>query len=150
MQKIYWIEDRKVAGRSFPSLEDLKKLYMDGGFRTLVSFEKREDVTEVEKIGYKVFSIFIKDFTSPTIEQIEKFNSIVESSKERPVLAHCLGGVGRTGTMLAGYLIKNKSMSAEQAIAEVRKQTDGRAVETPEQENTLKEYEKIIRISGQR
>ncbi|MDI6734796.1 MAG: dual specificity protein phosphatase family protein [bacterium] len=142
MNKIYWLEEGKIAGRSYPSLEELKELYREG-FRILVSLERREDIFEIEKIGFKVFPIFIQDFTSPSIEQLEKFNSIIDESTTKPILVHCTGGLGRTGTMLASYLIKRKSMTAKQAIKFVRLKRDG-AVETREQEKTLEIYEKYI------
>lgn len=143
MNEIYWIEEGKIAGRSYPSLEEIKELYMEG-FRILVPLERREDTSEIEKIGFEVFPIFIQDFTSPLIEHLEKFNSIIDESAGKPILVHCTGGLGRTGTMLASYLIKRKSMTAKQAIKFVRVKRDG-AVETQEQEKILEIYERYIR-----
>ncbi|RLG71390.1 MAG: hypothetical protein DRO11_04595 [Methanobacteriota archaeon] len=143
MNKIYWVEEGKIAGTSYPSSEELKEFYREG-FRILVPLERREDIFEIEKIGFKVFPIFIEDFTSPTIEQLERFNSIIDEHPTKPILVHCTGGLGRTGTMLASYLIKRKSMTAKQAIEFVRLKRKG-AVETQEQEKTLELYEKYIK-----
>ena len=143
MNNLYWVEEGKIAGTSYPSLVELKEFYRKG-FRILVSLERREDISEIEKIGFQVYSIFVQDFTSPSIEQFEEFNSIIDKHDTEPILVHCTGGLGRTGTMLASYLIKRKSMTAKQAIEFIRSKKDG-AVETREQEETLERYEKYLR-----
>jgi atypical dual specificity phosphatase len=52
-------------------------------------------------------------------------------------------GYGRTGTVLAAYLIA-EGATARQALAEVRRVRPG-AVETPQQEQALLEYEACCR-----
>ena len=143
MNNFYWAEEGKIAGTSYPSLMELREFYRKG-FRVLVSLERREDLSEIEKIGFQVYPIFVQDFTSPSIEQFEEFNSIINKHDTEPILVHCTGGLGRTGTMLASYLIKRKSMTAKQAIEFIRSKKDG-AVETREQEETLERYEKYLR-----
>ena len=133
----YWIEEGKLAGSSYPLLEELGKLYNEG-FRTLVALEKRRDINEIEKMGFRVFTIYVEDYMAPTIEQLEEFNSIVSES-EKPILVHCYAGLGRTGTMLAGYLIE-KGMGAKEAMSFVRSKAEN-AIETRSQEKVLKEYE---------
>ena len=133
----YWIEEGKLAGSSYPLLEELKKLYSEG-FRILISLEKRSDVNEIKRIGFRVFTIYVEDYMAPTIEQLEEFNSIVSESK-KPILVHCYAGLGRTGTMLAGYLIE-KGMGAKEAISFVRSKAE-HAIEIRSQEKVLEEYE---------
>ena len=55
------------------------------------------------------------------------------------VVVHCLGGHGRTGTMLACYLVRFLGVSGEEAIEEIRRMRPG-SVETVEQEETIKKY----------
>lgn len=52
------------------------------------------------------------------------------------VAVHCMHGHGRTGTMLACYLIKTKKISGVEAIGEIRKMRKG-SIETYEQEKAV-------------
>ena len=55
-------------------------------------------------------------------------------------MVHCLGGHGRTGTMLACYMVKYMGRTATEAIEEIRNTRPG-SVETEEQEELIAEYE---------
>ena len=54
------------------------------------------------------------------------------------VVVHCAAGYGRTGTMLACYLV-HKGYGPTEAINEVRRKRPG-SIETKEQENAIYEY----------
>ncbi|MCQ4342729.1 MAG: dual specificity protein phosphatase family protein, partial [Sulfolobaceae archaeon] len=61
-------------------------------------------------------------------------------SKGKGNLIHCVGGIGRTGTVIAGYLMLTESLNAQQAVEEVRKYRPG-AVQTLNQFKLLLELE---------
>jgi atypical dual specificity phosphatase len=63
----------------------------------------------------------------------------------RPVMVHCSDGKGRTGTILAAYLIKKRNvLNAYQAIYKLRN-IRGESIQSKEQENILFEYETYLR-----
>ena len=96
----------------------------------------------IDEFNFEVKHLPIKDFDTPKLEQIEDFlefaKKIVASGKK--LVVHCDAGIGRTGTMLACYLV-SKGYDALRAIGEVRKKRPG-SIETIEQEEIVIKYEK--------
>jgi atypical dual specificity phosphatase len=59
-------------------------------------------------------------------------------SEGKPVGVSCGAGLGRTGTILACYLV-SKGLKLEMAVNEVRDKRPG-SIETKEQEQAIKTY----------
>ena len=55
-------------------------------------------------------------------------------TNKAPVMVHCLAGLGRTGTVLASYLVKYQKMSADEAIQKVREERPGSIQSYPQEE----------------
>ena len=77
----------------------------------------------------------MKDFAAPSPEQMERgveaILEALEAGEEAAV--HCGGGLGRTGTVLACYLLaSSEGLGAEEAIRRVRELRPG-SIETPAQ-----------------
>ncbi|MCK5851856.1 dual specificity protein phosphatase family protein [bacterium] len=86
----------------------------------------------------------VQDFCPPTIEQLNLCVDFLKDcikAKKKPVV-HCMMGYGRTGTILAAYLI-SEGMTANNAIAAVRRKRPG-AIETYEQEDILFAFEAML------
>ena len=83
----------------------------------------------------------VADYTAPTIMQVEQSIATINRFLERglPVAVHCGAGLGRTGTILACYLVW-QGTSADVAITSVRAQRPG-SIETAEQEAVVGLYE---------
>jgi atypical dual specificity phosphatase len=142
----WWIDETKILGSTNPINSELESLYQQG-FRTIISLldETQEppsyDVDKSEKLGFKRYSIPVRDFKAPAQEQFQEFLEIMNQTEEK-VIIHCQGGSGRTGTMGAAYWI-SKGMPAHQAIDKVRRSNPW-AVEEPAQEESLYELAAIL------
>jgi len=113
----------------------------DEGVGTIVTLtENSLDETVVEGYGFTYHHLPIPDFAHPTAKQINKFITIVEKSRKagKGCVVHCLAGRGRTGTMIACYLVF-MGRAARAAIDEVRMLRPG-SIETLEQEAAIERY----------
>lgn len=144
----YTIDGGRLAGLPGPAFMEwdfarLRKM----GYSVVVSLEcDRLNTFEIEDSGFEHKKICVEDFTAPTFDQIDEFLTFVDSrlADAKKVLVHCYAGRGRTGTMLAAYLIR-RGMSPDSAIREIRERAmeaygTTRGVIEPEQEETLHAY----------
>ncbi len=138
-----WLIEDEIAGMAKPasSVYDFESL-KEKGLDAIVSLSEYP-LSEVliEEFGFSVKHIPVKDFQPPTLEQVEDFVAFAKNARSegKKLVVHCDAGVGRTGTMLACYLV-SKGHSATDAIEEVRTKRPG-SIETIEQEEVVLEFE---------
>ena len=91
----------------------------------------------VQRFGLPVRHMPIPDMHAPRPEELMDALTFIDQQRieGRAVAVHCLMGQGRTGTILAAYLIR-EGASASQAIAELRAICPG-AIESPPQVRAL-------------
>jgi atypical dual specificity phosphatase len=145
-----WVIDDQLAGMSYPgsmaSLEDDAEFLAEQGINLLISLTGGvPDPAILMKHQIESLHLPVEDFYPPTLQQQIDF---VEKTKETldrggRVGVHCAAGVGRTGTMLATYLVflGNKP---EDAIAKVRELRPG-SIETGSQEEAVRAYYDYLR-----
>jgi atypical dual specificity phosphatase len=153
----WWIDDPHLLGSRNPALADLEQLRRNG-FEVLISLLKedeqspRYDVARAAALGFRRHNIPVKDFSPPTVAQLEHFLRLIADARGAKTIVHCEGGSGRTGTFAAAYWIA-KGLKVYDAIARVR-EARCHAVETPEQEAALREFaakhSSLVLITGQK
>jgi atypical dual specificity phosphatase len=140
-----WIEKPHLGALAWPSdLEDLKWL-RNQGIQLLVSLtEERLRRDWVNEAGLLVFHVPMIDMEAPSLEQIDRAVSAINRAIEQQMGAavHCGAGLGRTGVVLAGYLV-NKGLSSQNAISRVRRLRPG-SIETDDQAEVIEEYAKHL------
>ncbi len=125
--------------------DELPVLYAQG-IRAVVSLLNLPgDKAVFESAGFSFRCLPVPDGGAPTIEQAREFIRFVDDQRaqNRPVAVHCEAGLGRTGTMLAVYLI-SQGQTAEAAIANVRA-IEPAAIETGWQRQFLAEFANLAR-----
>jgi atypical dual specificity phosphatase len=118
-----WVEKPLLAALARPSSpEDLLWL-REQGIQVLLSLtEDRPRRDWTDDAGLLVFHEPLEDMEAPTQEQLDRAVSAITRALDvkMPVAVHCGAGLGRTGVVLAAYLV-SKGMTAQAAIARVRR-----------------------------
>ena len=118
-----WLIDGEIAGSAAPmSRAELDYLRSQGvgAILRLAHPDKDDFVIEHAKVlasGLQDIQIPVEDFHAPTIEQIDMALSFIgeQLDQGRPVAVSCGAGCGRTGTILACYLV-SRGYTAEDAL----------------------------------
>ncbi|KAM9368311.1 dual specificity protein phosphatase 23 isoform 1-T2 [Phaethornis superciliosus] len=136
-----WVSEGRLAGLAMPREPGHYRFLLAQGVRHLVSLTERPPPHHGCCPGVQLHRLRVPDFTPPTPEQIQTFLQLVEEANARgeAVAVHCMLGHGRTGTMLACYLVKEQKMSGGDAIQEIRRLRPG-SIETREQEEAVIQF----------
>lgn len=143
-----WLIDREIAGHSAPMSDDDLNYLKSKGIKALVrmaeSHKARVTSTQVEKLGFMDCYEPVPDFTAPRKAQVDRMVTFIKQSvaEGKPVAVSCGAGIGRTGTVLACYLV-SKSYAAERAMDEVRHKR-GAEIETDDQREAVRSYAKQL------
>jgi protein-tyrosine phosphatase len=111
------VDDRVWRGShpSEPAYESLAQR----GVTTVVDLRAEEnlhvDEGLLDSVGITRFNIPLRDGQVPSEAQVNQFLSIVDRAKGK-VYVHCMAGVGRTGAMVAAYLVASGQESPAGAL----------------------------------
>jgi cell division cycle 14 len=81
--------------------------------------KKRYNASSFIEAGFNHKDLFFVDGSSPTLTIVKQFLKISEETKGA-VAVHCKAGLGRTGTLIACYIMKHYHLSALETIAWIR------------------------------
>ena len=153
VENFSWLVPGVLAGLAHPGGPSYDADMDQAGLREALGFLREQgigaivslteyplDSTTVEACGFEYLQRPVPDMEPPAIDDIETVVEFVDKASLRGIGTgvHCLAGLGRTGTMLACYLV-SKGEDASAAVARVRRERPG-SVETPAQEEVVLQY----------
>jgi atypical dual specificity phosphatase len=156
-----WIIKGRLAGCGVPtSLRELRWLVEEQGIKSVVTIKEKPLPSEWirsggnsgnnhdDNIGTKIdyFHMSIDDYGAPSLRELDYVVNYIRRQIDngKPVMVHCTAGKGRTGVILAAYLIKkDRDFSAKQAIKLLSK-IKGESIQSKEQERIVFNYEKYM------
>ena len=136
-----WVEKPTLAGMARPqSPEELQWLRQQGVELLISLTEDRLPRDWADDAGLLVFHEPLEDMEPPTQEQLDRCVSAVTKAiaGNMAVAIHCGAGLGRTGVVLAAYLV-TKGLSAANAISRVRRLRP-HSIETDEQAESIERF----------
>ena len=130
-----WLIDGKLAGSAIPTSKDEIKWVQEQGVKSIITIREEPLANEwIKDVNY--LHIMSNDMGVPEFDDLIHAVDFIHRriTNNEPVLVHCLAGIGRTGTILACYLVKYQNTSAEEAIQMVREQRPGSIQSYPQEE----------------
>ena len=138
-----WIlEDSLAAAQGPTTRRDLIFLQLQD-IRAIVRME--ENTISGEALEMVDLYEPVPDYTAPSLEQIHHMVTFIEAeieTWEHPVVVTCQAGLGRTGTVLASYLVY-VGYKPEDAIKLIRNLRPG-SIQTADQEDSIKRYHEYL------
>ena len=140
--------DDNVAFSRMPTRSEIDEVAetFDAVVVLVEEFELPYSLSEWQKRGVEVLHSPVRDFSAPALDQLLEILRWIEArvAEGKKVLIHCMGGLGRSGTVAVAWLMYSKRLPLREALRQVRMVRPG-AVEVEEQMGVLKELERLLR-----
>jgi atypical dual specificity phosphatase len=150
-ERFHWIIPGKLAAMALPGIAaplaaDLAAIEKLGVSAIATLTEKSLDPRAIAASKLDVRHFPIVDFDVPTIEQTQEFCLWVDEriAAGAAVAVHCFAGLGRTGTMIGCWLVRDPAKTTERVLFSIRKIEPG-FVQTAEQEAFIAVWESRVK-----
>ena len=139
-----WLINNKLAGSGMPTSASELDWVLKQGVKSIITMtEESLPGSWIKDVKY--LHVPTEDLSAPDMEKIDQTVEFIHKriQSDEPVMVHCAAGIGRTGTILACYLVKYQKMSVSDAIEKVRKERPG-SIQSESQELAISLYYKFL------
>jgi atypical dual specificity phosphatase len=136
-----WIVEPEVGACAYPRDPGAWDVLRAAGVGLVINLHERpHSPSVVERYGLEEIHLPVRDFTPPTQDQLDRGVELITEAVNagRRVIVHCGAGLGRTGTLVACYLV-GQGVEPELAMQRVRAARPG-SIETRAQEDAIREF----------
>jgi protein-tyrosine phosphatase len=119
-----WVEEGRLAGSGYPASRSQVEWLVRSGISSILTLTASPLPSEFTKdLDVVTGHVPMQDHEPPSVNAMSESVEFIEGQVRagRAVLVHCLAGEGRTGCVLAAYLISTKGIGADEAMSYVRK-----------------------------
>jgi atypical dual specificity phosphatase len=141
-----WVEDHRLAASGYPASRGQLEWLVERGIGAVLTLTPEplpEDL--VSGLPLELAHVPMQDHQIPTVGMLAEGAKTVRDflGSGKAVVVHCLAGEGRTGCVLAAYLMSERKLTADEALRTLR------AVKPlfvePQQEKSLRDYQASLR-----
>ena len=142
-----WVLEGKLAGSGLPLTRAEFDWVCNQGISAIVTV-REEPLSEawVKNRSIDYLHLNVDDFAAPELRDIERAVEFIEGRLANGglVMVHCAAGKGRTGVVLASYLVKTEGLTAQESINKIRALRPG-SIQSEVQEWAIQMYEKYLK-----
>ena len=139
-----WVIENILAGSALPQSIGAVQWLTEQGIKSIVTI-REEPLADnwIKDMNY--LHVMSNDMGVPEFDDLIHAVDFIHRriTNNEPVLVHCLAGLGRTGVVLACYLVKYKNMTADEATQKVREERPG-SIQSYPQEEIIFRFEKSL------
>ena len=142
--KFSWLIENKLAGSGIPTSIEEVQWIIEQGVKSIITIrEEPLDDDWIKDVNY--LHVMSNDMGVPEFDDLVHVVDFIHKriTSNEPVMVHCLAGMGRTGTILACYLVKYQNMSADEAIQKIREERPG-SIQSFSQEEIIFQFAKSV------
>jgi atypical dual specificity phosphatase len=140
-----WVINGTIAGSGIPMSRNDIMWLKNKGIKSIISLTDEPLNNQwIKEMNIEYHHEPLQDHLPPSVKEMDRAVDFIikQESEGRPIVVHCAAGQGRTGSVLAGYFVKQQGLSALQAINKIRS-IRPRSIESA-QEVSLSQYENFL------